>query len=553
MKKYLIGAATGLLLTLGLTTMAAAADWVDAVVQDFAPRQAVVVMQVGDEYLIDKDATAGVRVGDLFSSIRPGKSVVHPLTGEILGSLDELLGVVRVTRIKPGYSYVQAVGMPQTYAPGDNLLRFAQIPAMVTGGTAEAVRALQAALPQFEWLEETEQSSPRLQAPGLEKPLLVFVFEGGQLLVRDDQGTLRGSYPLATVAAPSVSPAALAPAAATLPTGLVPVDTGSSLSIQGVVHSPPLKGAPNGVAVADFDGDKRQEIAVGYHDKIVIMQLAGGEFTSLGEIPAPRQVKILAVDAIDLDGDGQSELYVTATRDGIMHSLRVVHRAGTYQTDITALPWMFRVVTTGGQKKLLGQPLGDTANPFSEKVVALGIGTAGLIAGSEDAGLAAGRSLYGALPIPGAPQVTALLTPSDQLRVLDAAGEVMWESAAKFGGTERNIIREKFIVGGVEYHQTPLQGAMVQYGDTLLVPQNDGSRTLSHSMEFESSRVVAMSWDGYALQEIWSTQKEAGYLSDFEVADADHDGRDEIVMAVVYSRAGFFSASRAALLVYALP
>ncbi|MBW6512935.1 MAG: VCBS repeat-containing protein, partial [Desulfuromonadaceae bacterium] len=516
------------------------------------PRQAVVVMQVGDEYLIDKDATAGVRVGDLFSTIRPGKSVVHPLTGEILGSLDELLGVVRVTRIKPGYAYVQAVGTPHPYAPGDNLQRFAQIPAMVTGGTAEAVRTLQAALPQFEWLGETEQSSPRLPA-GLAKPLLVFVFAGGQLSVRDDQGTLRGSYPLAKVAVSSVTPAVLAPAAATLPTGLVPVDTGRSLSTQGVVHSPPLKGAPNGVAVADFDGDKRQEIAVGYHDKIVIMQLAGGAFTPLGEIPAPRRVKILAVDAIDLDGDGQAELYVTATRDGIMHSLRVVYRAGTYQIDITALPWMFRVVTTGGQKKLLGQPLGDTTNPFSEKVVTLNVASAGLIAGNEDAGLAAGRSLYGALPIPGGSQVTALLTPSDQLRVLDAAGEVVWESAAKYGGTERNIIREMFIVGGVEYHQTPLQGDMMQYGDMVLVPQNDGSRTLSHSLEFESSRVVAMSWDGYALQESWSTQKEAGYLSDFEVADADNDGRDEIVMAVVYSRAGFFSASRAALLVYELP
>ena len=145
------------------------------------------------------------------------------------------------------------------------------------------------------------------------------------------------------------------------------------------------------------------------------------------------------------------------------------------------------------------------------------------------------------------------LTQNDDLKVLGHDGEVLWESSEKYGGTESYIAQTVTEGKEDETYYAGIQSSPVEYGDTLLIAQNEGERVMAYSKKFDGSQVVAMQWDGFTLQERWRTQPQSGYLADFEVADADNDGRDEIVMAVVYSRKGLLSKSRAALLIYELP
>ncbi len=97
-----------------------------------------VIMPVGGEFLIDLDATNGVAVGDLFNVVQPGEKIIHPVTNEVIGTLDETKGVLKVTRIKSGYSYAVPVGEAHGVVRGDAIRRADSQPVLAEKPTAAA-------------------------------------------------------------------------------------------------------------------------------------------------------------------------------------------------------------------------------------------------------------------------------------------------------------------------------------------------------------------------------------------------------------------------------
>jgi hypothetical protein len=57
--------------------------------------------------VIDLAARDGVRPGALVSLRRDRVPIVHPVTGELLGELDEEIGVARVTEIRERFSVAE--------------------------------------------------------------------------------------------------------------------------------------------------------------------------------------------------------------------------------------------------------------------------------------------------------------------------------------------------------------------------------------------------------------------------------------------------------------
>jgi hypothetical protein len=90
-------------------------------------------------------------------------------------------------------------------------------------------------------------------------------------------------------------------------------------------------------------------------------------------------------------------------------------------------------------------------------------------------------------------------------------------------------------------------------GGEILIPVNEGRRLLGSSRNFTKSRMMAMRWNGFTLEELWHTREQSGYLADFRVADVDGDGAAEIVQALVFSKEGFRSKGRSALGLFTLP
>jgi hypothetical protein len=66
-----------------------------------------VVMVEGERIVIDLAAKDGVRAGSLVSFRRDKIPIVHPVTGEVLGELDEELATGKVTEVREKFSVIE--------------------------------------------------------------------------------------------------------------------------------------------------------------------------------------------------------------------------------------------------------------------------------------------------------------------------------------------------------------------------------------------------------------------------------------------------------------
>ena len=78
------------------------------------PKQGLVVYVDTTRIVVDLTAADGVKTGSLMSVRRDAIPIVHPVTGEVLGELDQEVATVRLTEVREKFS----VGDVQTVAPG---------------------------------------------------------------------------------------------------------------------------------------------------------------------------------------------------------------------------------------------------------------------------------------------------------------------------------------------------------------------------------------------------------------------------------------------------
>ena len=552
------------------------AELTEDVQADFAVVAGVVVMPINDEYIVDLDSRDNLNVGDVLTLVTPGKKIFHPVTKEVIGSVDNVVGFLQVTRIYSGYSYAKVLTAGLQPDNGAQVKRFEQVPALFVDTTetgSELVREIKVNLPQFEWLAEHER----------DRALLTFTLQGETLDIKDQQNnslhkykvtkeqqlvSVAGSVQRPTVTGQSkpqpkllqqVTNTVMGAFGQTNEDRFAEMDEAiirqRQADREGIWMGPNLAGSPSGVAVADLDGDGLQETAVVLDNRIVVARIVEGQFTELAEVPISIRLQVLGIDALDLDGNGRDELYLSALNDYNPASLVVELVGDNYEIVISKVPWLLRAVTFPGQKDplLLAQRKAEAEQPFIGDVFQVRRDGDKLLEG-DALPLPKKLNVFNFQPFTGDNNQLyyAYLTNGDYLKVVTDAGANLWESAEYFGGSEtcymaRPSRRDEML--------PPLcmpQQMVLMPGGEILVAQNDGQRMVQRFRKFKKSRLVAFGWNGFVLLENWRTASQSGYLADFVVADADNDGSPELVMAVKFKHKGLIDDARSAIVSYEL-
>jgi hypothetical protein len=317
---------------------------------------------------------------------------------------------------------------------------------------------------------------------------------------------------------------------------------------EGVWYGPRLDGHPIGLDVADLTGDGKQEVVLGFKDRLVVARLVAGQYEVVAEHSFGRGGDALSLDALDLDGDGRAELYVSMVQMQNVASQVLELRDGQFQAVIKNVPYFLRKLRLPGEGEvLLGQELNPDLKNHTQDLTGpifrvsrggdkLQRGAAVTLPGMV--------SLFGFHPFEHAGRpLLARLNLNDKLQVLEPSGATLWESSDNFGGSETSFERSAGLNDGSTRYAF-LQPRLEPGPDgTVLVPVNEGSRTFSAFRAFNSSHLKAVAYDGYSLVERWRTKPQGGYLGDFRMADADNDGAPEIVMLVMFSRGGMLKGS----------
>lgn len=310
-----------------LFAIPAFAGFQEDVARDLGPKSASLVAPAptGAEWLIDADASQGVQTGDLFSVIVKGAPVVNPVTKKTIGNLETVKAVLRVTKVKSGYSYAEVISGKGDLKPGEEARRFSGLPALFwdyAGDGAAVFTQLQGALPDLDWqgysaAQAGKPEQPR-PVPGM-APGLIFVFNDKGLGVKDqDLQPLRFYRPehftavpvQLTTAAPTARLTAVAHDAVPAPGGgsivvpnanqSVPVPGGSTSGIFGGLFGNKDSGpGPGGVLPGSGSGVSSTR------GGLIVNQMDNREGVWYG----PRmEGKPVGVETGDLDGDGKIEV-----------------------------------------------------------------------------------------------------------------------------------------------------------------------------------------------------------------------------------------------------
>lgn len=564
-------------ITVLIFPLQAGAEIPNQIKEDFSPLAGTVIMPIDDEFLIDLDGSANLKEGDILALTTPGKKVIHPITKEVLGTLDDVQGFLRVTQVKSGYSYVQIISTQRPPMKGDQVKRFEQVPAVIDHSLSNTDLAteIKNGLPHLNWLNDQSDHN---------NPLLFFGLKNNKLSVEDKDGIVLRSYQYINnkLSAPpsfgiqennfridgpvSQNKTLLNKTVDNL-LGSIGIGNNKDQRLEnpGIIQKlqkqdgdiwigPNLDGNPVGLAINDFDADGANEIAVAMEDNVQIYRLQEGQLKKVTEIDFPDIVNLLKLESLDLTRNGYPELYLTANVGESLSSQVVEFQNGQYQRIQNKIPWFIRAMSSPDKDSgLIAQKLGNPETPFEHQFFIVNARDKKLVQG-PDLPINRRLNLFSFLPFEGTgnDSLYAEISTDDYLRIVSAQGNVLWQSGEHFGGTEvyfYNVSnRFKELTKPIYIQQRLIQLP----GGEILVPQNDGPRAVERFRNFTKNRIIAMKWDGFALTESWRTTDQGGYLADFSVADADNDGKDELIMVVKYKQKNLFQGGRSAIVIYEL-
>ena len=278
--------------------------------EDFKPVSGYVIMPVDGEYIIDLDASKGVAEGDLFSVVESGEKIVHPVTKEVLGTLDEVKSVLQVTRVKSGYSYTRSVGEARDAARGDKIRRYESLRATFWDYTAkgEGLYAdLRGALPHLEWRDYRAAQAEKPDVPAIPEQTpahLYFILRHDGLEVRGPAFQVIHAYESPA----SVQVSSKAPQPEALP---APVPAKPSAAVEGLAWEKPavspgrsmgysasfpsfntIGTLPERSVMADFTKDDGRLLMAATDGSDIRVYAVGGELTEVarGDTVRPGQI-----------------------------------------------------------------------------------------------------------------------------------------------------------------------------------------------------------------------------------------------------------------------
>jgi len=321
-----------------------------------------------------------------------------------------------------------------------------------------------------------------------------------------------------------------------------------------------------GLDIGDVDGDKKNEVVVTDHHNIYVFKYDGDRLSLFRKIEAGHQHNFLTLDVADVNRNGTAEIIVTSVIEDNLQSFIIEYEQGEFRTITRKAGWFFRALEHPKDGLvLMGQQMGSDGLitgsiykfvwkkssfekgpkiPFPKETKILGL-TTGEVRGAG---------------------ITDVLQVDDagQLMMLSSDGKFIWKSRGNFGGTNNfyETLKKRddvYRAGTAPAWRVYVPGRIVVKdldGDGLnevIINKNQSSGlgVFEKARSFGNGEIHNLVWEQESLVSNWKTRELEGYIADYQVKDADNDGSEDLVVAVVEShRSGMMEGKGASQILF---
>lgn len=348
-----------------------------------------------------------------------------------------------------------------------------------------------------------------------------------------------------------------------------PVDAeGGRAPLGQIWKSRNFKAEIRAMAAGDADGDGLNEVVFMDNKTVWVYRVVEGRFIQVGEFEGGVHDKFLAVDVADINGNGRAEIFVSNLHENtkVLSSFVLEWDDQAFQPILDRERWYYRVIRTPESTPMLvGQK--HTRNDLFIAGIDEMAWQGDTYVSTRPLALPGWVNVFGfgyAASAPSGPPATVAFSPNEELRVLSADGESVWESPDSLGGNTIYLDKPDEASSSIgSYQETkrtylPLRVWVTDLEKDgkheVIVAKNKDStrRMLSRIRVFTGGQIECYGWDQLGLYRKWTTREVSGQISDYAVADFNNDGKMELVFSVLQSTDSMISRPRSYIAAYDL-
>jgi len=302
-----------------------------------------------------------------------------------------------------------------------------------------------------------------------------------------------------------------------------------------------------GLGIGDVDGDKKNEVVIMDEHNLYIFKYDGEKLSLFQKIETGSQYNFLTLDVADVNRNGFAEIIVTAVVDDDVRSFILEYEQGKFRKITEKANWFFRVLEHPKEGPILMGQRRDSEGIASGPIYKFVWQKKSFEKGPK-------------MPFPKETSIfgfayanirdkdksdVIVLDELDRLKVFSPDGKKVWSSRDNFGGTnnfyETYKKREPGYMGAAPSWRVFIPGRIITkdlYGDgsyEVIINKNHrlGTALFDRARSFDKGEIYGLVWDGDTLITNWKTREISGYITDFQVKDADNDGEEELVVTVI--------------------
>jgi hypothetical protein len=302
-----------------------------------------------------------------------------------------------------------------------------------------------------------------------------------------------------------------------------------------------------GLGIGDVDGDKKNDVVIMDEHNLYVFKYDGEKLSFFQKIESGSQYNFLTLDVADVNRNGFAEIIVTAVVDDDVRSLILEYEQGKFRKITEKANWFFRVLEHPKEGPILMGQRRDSEGIASGPIYKFVWQKKSFEKGPKMP-FPKETSIFGFayanIRDKDKPDVI-VLDDLERLRIVAPNGKNLWSSRDNFGGTNNfyDTYKKKDpgYMGAAPSWRVFILGRIITkdlYGDgsyEVIINKNltSGTRLFDRARSFDKGEICGLVWDGDNLITNWKTREISGYITDFQVKDADNDGEEDLVISII--------------------